>query len=451
MKRSVSDFLIAIGIFVAAFLIAALTDLNERWLAWSQAQGLAGAEELPVALSFFSLALGWYAWRRWQDATSSHQQLSETVQQLQVEVEERRLAEEHAHVLSATKNEILENEYLRSEKLEQVRVMSDLLASASTLEELKAITVDSLQHIVPDHTVSVMFANTEFNLWKNAGSWGPHSDQVHQEMRLNDCWVLQNSKIYKDLSNTQTMSCPQANMTTIKSVACFPIICRERAFGVLHIRSDKLTENLLSSEDEKMVIAVCNSIGLHFYNAQLRAELSMASNRDELTGLLNRRGLGNTLKREIKASELQGYEVTVAMIDIDHFKQYNDTYGHQEGDKALKFVAEYLSRQIRSRDVLARYGGEEFILILPNTSKIEAYKKLKKMIAVIEELSGKSDTCMRAITLSVGIATAPGDSTEEEPLVKYADMALYAAKKHGRNCVVGYKKPSPKRINTRQI
>jgi diguanylate cyclase (GGDEF)-like protein len=177
----------------------------------------------------------------------------------------------------------------------------------------------------------------------------------------------------------------------------------------------------------------------------------MASNRDELTGLLNRRGLGNTLKREITAAGQQGYKVTVAMIDIDHFKAYNDTYGHPEGDKALKFIAEQLASNLRARDVVARYGGEEFILVLPNTTKAEAYKKLKAMLVSINKASVSSSECCKPITLSIGIATSPDDQTDEERLVKLADTALYAAKKRGRNCVIPYISPhANNRIATTQ-
>ncbi|SFG61600.1 sensor domain-containing diguanylate cyclase [Neptunomonas qingdaonensis] len=439
MKRSDSDFFIVIGVFLVAYLIATISDFNEHWLSWASAYSMIGLEDLPIGLSFLSFALGWYAWRRLQDASVSHQQLSETIEKLQTEVEERMLAVEHAQVLSETKNEMLESEYLRNKKLKQVRMMGDALAAAVTLTELQEISVKYLKNIIPDHTVAVLFANKSFKNWGLAGAWGKHKDKVYLNVKLEECQVLQQGKAYIDSSNTQNMLCSNANLTTIKSVACYPIASHEMQYGVLHIRSERLTESLLSREEEQRVIEVCNTIGLHFHNTQLRTELSMASNRDELTGLLNRRGLGSTLKREIQTSQLQGYDVTVAMVDIDHFKQYNDSFGHPEGDKALKFVAETLAKNIRSRDVVARYGGEEFILVLPNTSKLEAYKKLKMLIAKVAEDSESVPECQRTITLSVGIATCPGDQKNEEALIKSADLALYAAKKRGRNCVVAYK------------
>ena len=450
MNKTRSDLLKSIGVVCIAFVLLAWARVDQMWSLWSEGSALLGA--LPYALTIAGLLAGIYAWRRTQELSVIEKQLARTIECLKAEVEERKTAEEHASILSATQNEILENEYLRSEKLEQVRIMGDYLAAATTLEELKSISAKCLKNILPDHTVALLFADKTFSRWDQSAAWGPDEKNVYSQIQAHDCWVLRRGQAYIDSSNTQNMLCDNANLTSIKSVACYPIFCHEMQFGVLHIRSEQLMDKLLSSEDEKMIIAVCNTIGLHFYNTQLRNELSLASNRDALTGLLNRRGLANTFKREIQASAQQGYDVTVAMIDIDHFKKYNDSFGHQEGDKALKFVAEVLAKSLRARDIVARYGGEEFIIILPDTSKAEAYKKLKTVIAQVEQLSSKSPECKVPITLSVGIATSPQDNTVEDKLVACADMALYMAKKRGRNQVIPYASPSPtKLIKTQQI
>jgi|GEM_PF-6332154 len=450
-RRSTLDVWIACGFFLVAYIAAALLDLNDSWRLWTQPFRMIGLDALPMALAITVGIVVWFAWRRWQEGEESRLALSETVERLQVEVEERKHAQEIAQVLSETKNEVLDNEYQRSEQLAQVSKMGDFLAAASSPEELKEISAKCLRNLLPHLTVGVMFADKSFSRWQLHSAWGEHYERIHPHVDAEQCWVLRRGQQYADQSNTQTMLCNEANVTELKTVACYPIFCREMQFGVLHIRSAEWQEHILSAEEEKMIVGVCNTIGLHFYNAQLRAELSMASNRDELTGLLNRRGLGNTLKREITAAGQQGYKVTVAMIDIDHFKAYNDTYGHPEGDKALKFIAEQLASNLRARDVVARYGGEEFILVLPNTTKAEAYKKLKAMLVSINKASVSSSECCKPITLSIGIATSPDDQTDEERLVKLADTALYAAKKRGRNCVIPYISPhANNRIATTQ-
>lgn len=437
MTANVRDLLIVVSLFFVSWGLAHVSGVAPMFIqhapSWLSA--------LPFALSVLAGALLWWCVRKGRDQQQQDARMQVELETLRAEIEERTYAQEHAQLLSATKNEILENEYQRAERLEQLHRLGLALAAANSPDELKTVAADSLKEMLPHHTVGLMMAERGFRNWTLAARWGAHADTVHEHINPESCWVLRQGDVYRDCSNTQNMQCEEANMTTIKTVACYPIFYRDFQFGVLHIRSDQLDAELLSHEAENMVRTVCDSIGLHLYNAQLLEELSLASNRDALTGLLNRRGLGNTLKREVLSAIEQTYDVSVAMLDIDHFKQYNDTYGHQEGDKALKFVAEVLARHIRSRDIVARYGGEEFMLILPNTPKVQAFKKLQALIAKVATLSQDSPECKRPITLSVGLATAPVDNRQEDTLVKCADLALYAAKKQGRNRVVAYKKP----------
>lgn len=437
MAAHIRDLLICLGVFLISWLLVSMSGVAPSFLQYLP-NVLAG---LPFSLSALAITLLWCLWRAVQRQKAQERSSLQQVNALRTQIEELKYAEEHAHILSATKTEILENEYQRAERLEQLHRFGLSLAAATSPDELKAVAASSLKEMLPNHTVALMLAGRGFRHWTLAASWGEYADSVHESINPESCWVLRQGDVYRDRSNTQTMQCDEANMTTIKTVACYPIFYRDFQFGVLHIRSDQLDTELLSAEAENMVRTVCDSMGLHLYNAQLLEELSLASNRDALTGLLNRRGLGNTLKREVQSAIEQAYDVSVAMLDIDHFKQYNDTYGHQEGDKALKFVAEVLARHIRSRDIVARFGGEEFMLILPNTPKVQAYKKLQALIAKVSELSQDNPECKRAITLSVGLATAPVDQRREDALVKCADLALYAAKKQGRNRVVAYKKP----------
>lgn len=429
-------------ILLLAFLLclaaAIWGDWSSHWQQWCDQIGFSALCQLPMALALISPLALWYSRRRWQELEANHRKLAETAQQLKQEVAERRYAEEHAHLLSATKNEILENEFLRSEKLEKVSQLGDQLAAALNIEQMQTIAIKGLQQLLQEHTVAVLFRDTHSKQLHKKAAWGPDCERVCDDLNLHECHALQLKCAYQDQSNTQQMHCDQANLTGVKAVACYPITCRDHSFGVVHLRSDRLTDRLLSREDEKLLKGVCDSIGLHFYNALLRAELSMASHRDPLTGLLNRRGLGNSLKREIKAALQQQYPVAIAMLDIDHFKQYNDTYGHQEGDQAIRFVAEALAGRLRSRDILARFGGEEFILVLPNTDKATALKKLTAMLSEIERDSAQHPHCQRVITLSGGVAGTKEDGNEQQQLIKCADLALYAAKKAGRNRVLTY-------------
>jgi diguanylate cyclase (GGDEF)-like protein len=155
------------------------------------------------------------------------------------------------------------------------------------------------------------------------------------------------------------------------------------------------------------------------------------SRTDALTGLANRRALEERLQLVTAQASRSGAPITVAMIDLDHFKDFNDRFGHQSGDELLRLLSDSLSARLRAQDLLARYGGEEFCVVLPDTDLLAAR-------VVLEELRSRAPTVEvdgRAPTISVGIAEwRPGESTDA--LLQRADQALYAAKEQGRDRIM---------------
>jgi diguanylate cyclase (GGDEF)-like protein len=159
---------------------------------------------------------------------------------------------------------------------------------------------------------------------------------------------------------------------------------------------------------------------------------------DGMTGLLNRRAFGEKMLDEMRRSARYGWPLSVLLMDVDKFKQYNDTFGHPAGDEVLKSVARLLQEQARSSDIVARYGGEEFIALLPNTDREAAHILAERVRVAIES----APWVERAITVSIGIATMTpqvvGDAallTEADRLIETADQALYRSKENGRNRV----------------
>jgi len=156
---------------------------------------------------------------------------------------------------------------------------------------------------------------------------------------------------------------------------------------------------------------------------------------DGLTGLHNYRSFMHQLHMEISRSERFHLPVSLVMLDIDFFKDYNDTYGHPNGDKVLKSFAELVKKNIREVDFFARYGGEEFSIILPGTDKKSAVKAAEKLRLIVEKKSfpmeNKNET--GKITISLGVAAFPDDAEDEKKLIRLADKALYQAKRNGRN------------------
>ncbi|MBC7962643.1 MAG: diguanylate cyclase [Steroidobacteraceae bacterium] len=153
---------------------------------------------------------------------------------------------------------------------------------------------------------------------------------------------------------------------------------------------------------------------------------------DPLTGVANRRSLDETLAREVERGARLGLPLTVAMLDVDHFKTVNDTFGHAMGDKVLQSIAQAVSSQARPYDLVARYGGEEFLIMMPGATLHDGGVAAERFRAAIEELS--IEDFPRRVTASFGVAThMPGHSSNS--LFERADTALYRAKQGGRNCV----------------
>jgi diguanylate cyclase (GGDEF)-like protein len=167
------------------------------------------------------------------------------------------------------------------------------------------------------------------------------------------------------------------------------------------------------------------------------AVYSNFANFDGLTGLYTHRYFQEALTKEIARAQRNGYPVSLMMIDIDHFKQYNDSYGHPQGDVALKAIADVLKRSIRSYDLAARYGGEEMVLVLPHTSPHQMLPLGERIRTAIAELPfrGASDSHRVQLTISIGVAGLPANAKSKSELIERADQALYLAKEEGRNRV----------------
>ena len=169
---------------------------------------------------------------------------------------------------------------------------------------------------------------------------------------------------------------------------------------------------------------------------RLEAELREQALRDPLTGLFNRRYLDETLPRELNRAQHQGEPLSVAMLDLDHFKRFNDCYGHEAGDVALRAVGTLLQRSLRAGDITCRYGGEELTLILPGAALDDAQQRLEALRQAIMELHMVcQEHELPAITVSIGLTAARPDETDPAAVLGRADAALYRAKQQGRNCI----------------
>ncbi len=161
------------------------------------------------------------------------------------------------------------------------------------------------------------------------------------------------------------------------------------------------------------------------------------SNTDHLTGLFNRRFLMECLDKEVQRARRKDGLVAILMLDIDHFKRINDTYGHLQGDVVLQKVALHIQKELRSYDIAARYGGEEFVTILPDTTLKEAFNVADRIRLSVQAMRFAGDLSNERVTVSLGVAVFPAPGMSDiDSLLRAADDALYHAKERGRNRVV---------------
>jgi diguanylate cyclase (GGDEF)-like protein len=180
--------------------------------------------------------------------------------------------------------------------------------------------------------------------------------------------------------------------------------------------------------EENELIAIINS------RIEKSREFNNLIYHDKLTGLLNRGGIDKRIEEEIHRGKRYNNSFSIAMMDIDHFKKVNDTYGHQAGDLVLKNVSEHIAKTIRDSDYAGRYGGEEFLIVMPYTDKENAFIAAERIRGSLADM-GIKNTGIK-ITISGGIASYPEDGDVYGEIVSSADSALYSAKNNGRNCVV---------------
>ncbi|HJT23594.1 MAG TPA: GGDEF domain-containing protein, partial [bacterium] len=187
-------------------------------------------------------------------------------------------------------------------------------------------------------------------------------------------------------------------------------------------------------------------------NLKLREELKSQSIRDTLTGLFNRRFLEETLEKEVAIADRKKGKLAVLMIDIDHFKEFNDKFGHEAGDRVLSEIGSLVNRSVRKGDVACRYGGEELVLLLPDTGLAESRKTAEKLRESVKQLTVTyRNASLGKITVSVGASVYPEDGRTSTDLLRQADIALYNAKSLGRDRVVLWQEISLEQRSSTQV
>jgi diguanylate cyclase (GGDEF)-like protein len=206
---------------------------------------------------------------------------------------------------------------------------------------------------------------------------------------------------------------------------------------MLHLRGEVLRTHKTSAALDDTIERFTDQLSLSLTNIELRERLENMALRDGLTGLYNRRFLDEALERDLVKLKRDNKAAALLLLDVDHFKRFNDSHGHQAGDEALRRVATALSASVRASDVVCRYGGEEFLVFLPDCNIAEAKTKAEAIRATVAGTSmTMGERVIPSVTISIGLAMFPEHAPTRAQIIQVADAALYRAKGAGRNRVI---------------
>jgi diguanylate cyclase (GGDEF)-like protein len=255
------------------------------------------------------------------------------------------------------------------------------------------------------------------------------------------CWGLRRGRAHVVDDVNIGPICPHLNHTLSAPYVCLPLMAKGDILGLLHLKNafnlDDSGQNPEKADLRKMAVTLSEYLSLSIANVKLSESLSRQSIQDPQSGLYNRRFMEESLQREILRAGRKQTQIGIIMGDLDHFKKFNDVYGHAAGDKIIVQIGKLFKERFRGSDIACRYGGEEFLIILPETSRDDTFKRadalredIKKMEMVFQ------GQILGTITMSMGIASYPEKGARIEELLRVADTALYKAKQEGRDKVV---------------
>lgn len=354
---------------------------------------------------------------------------------------------------------------LRIERNEiaQLNEASAFLQSCNTLEEVSLLIRGFMQRMFPHHHGGIFTYAASRNQLDRFVHWGARlSGPDH--MTPNDCWALRRGQDYFRVTGAATPVCRHLSDAAATASGnerhkvdvdsfCVPLVAHGETLGLLVlVLADPEQQLTQARRDEVQTSAhrlsdfLSRQLGLTLANLKLRESLNEQSIRDPLTNAFNRRYLEVVARTELAQARRSDRPLGVVMLDIDHFKRFNDVHGHLAGDAALVGVATFIQRNIRESDWLFRYGGEEFLLLLRDVDAVEMEHRLNELrhgVANVQLQHG--DTVLPHVTMSMGAAVFPTDVDEAvagtnpevvlDRLIQLADGALYTAKNSGRNQV----------------
>ena len=332
---------------------------------------------------------------------------------------------------------------LRTKQMTSLNEMGSLLDCSGNVKEACGIVANSVQELFPDSPSGALYLfKSSRDLVEAAVRWGK-KDALAPTFPPDACWALRRGQPQWTGHSGNGIACQHLTESSNAECLCVPMVAQGNTVGVLHIefrsgadsRYDAGAESVRDSQ-QRLAITAASQIALSLASLQLRETLREQAIRDPLTRLFNRRFLEESLDRELQLASRKKQSIAVLFIDLDHFKRFNDTFGHEAGDMVLQSLGDLFRNFFRATDICCRYGGEEFAIILPESSSQDAAIRADALRSEVKglRLQYKKQT-LGQLTLSVGVAAFPEHGSTSLDLLKIADKCLYESKARGRDIV----------------
>jgi diguanylate cyclase (GGDEF)-like protein len=349
----------------------------------------------------------------------------------------RRLEETHQQL-----NTALQQAKQRAREAVRLTELMDVLQSCQTVNEGYEVTGTTMPNILPSRAGALCITSPSRDLVEAVANWGQNCG-TEKTFVPNSCWALRRGRIHVVNDPNSPLRCSHVKNSPVDGYICIPLAAQGETLGVLYVESLPQDTNASAKQVDtaldvlsREAVSAGERISLALANLRLREVLRSQSIRDPLTGLFNRRYMEETLEREIQRALRNKEQVALLMIDIDHFKPFNDTFGHPAGDTVLRELGTLLNQRTRGQDVACRFGGEEFAVILAGASSEAAVVRAEHLCQEVRKLAvAYKGQTLGKISLSIGISSYPGKGSNAEELVHTADEALYRAKTEGRDRV----------------
>jgi diguanylate cyclase (GGDEF)-like protein/PAS domain S-box-containing protein len=316
--------------------------------------------------------------------------------------------------------------------------MTDLLQSCQDLTEAYEAISHFMPRFFPDETGALYMLSNSRNFFEAVALWG-QEPPARPVFAPEECWSVRRGRLHRVEDPQNALVCHHLGQAGPYSYLCIPLIAQGETLGVFHIRlkpSGPEKGEAPVVDKEQLALTVAEDMALALANLRLQETLRSQAIRDPLTGLFNRRYMEETMERELNRVKRQQAPLGVIMMDLDHFKQYNDNFGHNAGDELLMAVGNLIRSQVREEDIACRYGGEEFLLIMPGASFAITLERAEILRQAVKEMH-RHYQGLKPITLSLGVAVYPDHGDTGGEIIRAADTALYQAKRAGRDQVLG--------------